>query len=385
MALLLVPGQAALAHGDMHGIPLVTPASHPDQEGFVRIINRSDQRGTVAIHAIDDSGMPFGPIEVELAANETVHFNSTDLEEGNASKGLFGGLGDGDGNWRLELESDLDIEPLGYIRTGTGFVTSMHDLVAEDEPGRYRVPIFNPGSNRMQRSELRLINPGTSRAAITITGFDDRGRSPPGGDVRLTLGARQSRTITAQQLESGGTGLTGSFGDGSGKWILLVFSDESIQVMSILQSADGNLTNLSRTPYVEHEPEEEGCETAGLAPANQEGFDRLVVGKAGTLRFTRGALEGEVLVYNFPTAGNFYSDQIVRVEGRYTYVNTCADTGASTGTLTLDYTSPSFVAGDRCTARLTFETRTSGRVSASCNSPYLGGGEGEGMVVFGPG
>ena len=79
---------------------------------------------------------------------------------------------------------------------------------------------------------------------------------PPSGEIRLTLPAGESRKITAQQLESGGDNLTGSFGDGSGKWTLFVSSDHSIQVMSMLQSSDGNLTNLSRTPYVEHEPED---------------------------------------------------------------------------------------------------------------------------------
>ena len=48
----------------------------------------------------------------------------------------------------------------------------MHDLVVEDAQGRYRVPFFNPGSNLAQRSELRLINPGTRQAAITITGLE---------------------------------------------------------------------------------------------------------------------------------------------------------------------------------------------------------------------
>ena len=174
-AVLVFHAQVAFAHGTLHAIPLVTPASNSVQQGFVRVINRSNHAGTVSIHAIDDSGARFGPVSLTLDAEATVHFNSTDLEQGNASKGLSGGVGDGEGNWRLELESALDIEPLAYIRTGNGFVTSMHDLAAEESPGHYRVPFFNPGSNTDQQSRLRLINSSNHEAQVTIAGIDDAG------------------------------------------------------------------------------------------------------------------------------------------------------------------------------------------------------------------
>ena len=161
MASLLVAREAAFAHGVPQVIPLVPPASNSTQLGFVRVVNRSEDAGTVSIEAIDDSGERFGPISLSLGAKETAHFNSTDLEQGNASKGLTGGVGDGEGNWRLELSSDLDFEALSYIQTGNGFLTSMHDLVAEESGRRHRVPMFNPASNLQQQSRLRLINPGT--------------------------------------------------------------------------------------------------------------------------------------------------------------------------------------------------------------------------------
>ena len=61
-----------------------------------------------------------------------MQFNSGDLEEGAPSKGLSGGVGEGEGSWRLELVSDLEIEPLAYIRTADGFVTSIHEVSAEE-------------------------------------------------------------------------------------------------------------------------------------------------------------------------------------------------------------------------------------------------------------
>ena len=58
--------------------------------------------------------------------------------------------------------------------------------------------------------------------------------------------------LTAQQLESGDEEVTGSLGDGEGTWTLFVSAEHSIQVMSLLLNEDGNLTNLSRTPYEPH-------------------------------------------------------------------------------------------------------------------------------------
>ena len=63
----------------------------------MRIINHSEKARTVTIHAIDDSGERFGPIDLSLRSLATAHFNSTDLEGGNAAKGLSDGVGNGDG------------------------------------------------------------------------------------------------------------------------------------------------------------------------------------------------------------------------------------------------------------------------------------------------
>ncbi len=232
-----------------HTIPLVMPADNAARQGFVRIINRSPRAGRVRIHAIDDAGRRSGPVYLSLDARASAHFNSEDLEEGNPSKGLSAGVGDGDGSWRLELSTGLDIEPRAYVRTSDGFLTSIHQTAAQSEEGdmRHLVPIFNPGSNRDQESRLRVINMSESGARIVVRGLDDQGDTPPEGVVRLDLPARAARTLSARQLEEGGDGFSGRFGDGSGKWRLFVSADRPIQVMSLLYSRPtGNLTNLSR-------------------------------------------------------------------------------------------------------------------------------------------
>ena len=230
-----------------HSVPLVTAADNESREGFVRVINRDDRSGTVRIHAVDDEGVRSDPVELSLDAKQTRHFNSGDLEDGNPDKGMSGGVGDGTGNWRLELETDLDIEVLAYIRTPDGFLTSVHEVAAQagDASTRYHVPIFNPAKNVDQQSRLRLINLGDGPAQIRITGRDDQGDDPPGGVVRLTLPAGAAHLLTPEELEQGSDEFSGRFGVGSGKWQLFVSANHPIQVMSLLLSPTGNLTNLS--------------------------------------------------------------------------------------------------------------------------------------------
>ena len=90
---------------------LFESTSNTGRQGFVRVINHSDVAGEVLVEAIDDSGMRSGPLTWTFGAGVARHFNSDDLEGGNADKGLLFGLGPPTaGSWRLELSSELDIE-----------------------------------------------------------------------------------------------------------------------------------------------------------------------------------------------------------------------------------------------------------------------------------
>ena len=235
---------------NIHTLPLVRPAGFAGQESLVRIINRSATSGTVRITAIDDNGRRFGPVTLTLGARRAVNITSGALERGSAGIGLPVGVGDGEGSWRLELATALTIEPLAYIRTPDKFLTSMHDEAPVSEGGDHWVPFFNPGSNTSKISHLRIINPGATAAAVTITGRDDAGEAS--GTVRLTLPAGAARTLSAQDLEglavvahNLGALLDGSLGDGAGKWRLNVRSTADIRVMSLLSTETGHLANLS--------------------------------------------------------------------------------------------------------------------------------------------
>ena len=210
-------------------VPLFPSQFHPSGQGFVRVINHSARSGQVSVWATDDAGM----------------------EVGNTGKGLSNGIGSGQDNWWLEIFSALNIEAIAYMRTTDGFLTSMFESV----PGignRYRVPVFNPGSNPDQVSQLRLVNPDEEPVTVHVEGVDDLGVN---SELSIRLPPGVALTATAQDLESGkpmgwptGAVLEGSLGDGTGKWQLILTADAPVIVMSLLESPTGHLSNLSAAP-----------------------------------------------------------------------------------------------------------------------------------------
>lgn len=163
------------------------------------------------------------------------------------------------------------MQVLAYVRTSDGFLTSVHD-VGREGSFYHVVPIFNPASNRNQRSKLRVINNDESEVSVKIVGVDDGGMQAP--EVRLTLGPAEALTVTSEQLESGHPDLEGQFGDGAGKWQLYIAADGPVVVMGLLESATGHLTNLSTSNTTEDYGPPNGTVDGGegftLDPRNED-------------------------------------------------------------------------------------------------------------------
>ena len=327
-----------------HLVPLFPAAADPLRQGFVRIINHSGRPGEVRIRATDDEGVRFSPTTLSIGANQTVHFNSTDLEHGNAAKGMPGGIGSGAGDWWLTASSGLDIEVLSYLRTpADGFLTSMHDLAPVDENGRHRVAVFNPAANLDQQSRLRIVNAGEQVANLTITGIDGRGESP-GSQVRLSIPPGAVETLDAKELESGSPKFQDALGDGAGKWQLVVESDQPIFVMSLLLSPTSHLTNLSTAPV----NADEGAHTVPMFPAASDPLERQ-----GFVRVINHAAEsGEVFINAFDDTNRDYprltlsldSDETVHINSDDLEMGNAAKglvggTGAGEGDWRLEFSS----------------------------------------------
>ena len=96
--------------------------------------------------------------------------------------------------------------------------------------------------------------------------------------------------------------------------------------------------------------------TSGFAPADQQAFNSLVVGKR---------IKSDNFFVDFESAGRF-TESSRRDQGSYTYSNT----GANTGTLTQNYDAGLY--GGRCTTQLTFTSTTTGTLRYTCDNGDTG-------------
>ena len=246
----LLPSTREPLVGAFVGVPLLLPASDPHRQGFLRIINHSGRSGEAAVTAIDDAGVRFGPVPLSIDAGAALQFSAKDLEEGNPAKGLTGATGPGQGNWRLEVASGLDVEALSYARHNDGVLTAI-GKVAPRDGGMHRIVTFKPAGEGSRGGLLRLLNGGDRRTLATIEGLDDQGRSP-GGEVKLFLPAGGAVTEGADALESG-NGMLGGLGDGEGQWRLSASaSNGRLTAMSLMEGPSGHLANLSTAPANRH-------------------------------------------------------------------------------------------------------------------------------------
>ena len=288
-----VLGMAAWGAEELHTVPYAPSAAAEGHAGVVRIESRSGVSGQVRVVAVDDAGRRVEAGLLTLDAFAAVEFETAPMESGDAALGLAG-TGPGEGDWRLELTTELDIEARAYARS-EGFLTALHDaaLVA----GEVELPLFHPGGEARPRGVLRLANAGAERATVAVRGVDDAGRA--GGPVTAELGAWEARGYTASELESGSAaGLSGSLGDGAGKWRLFLETERGSAYAtnllldgSVLSSVPGG---MSRGPG--------GVHRVSLFPSASDG-----AGRRGAVRVVnRSAESAEVEIDAFDATDRAY-------------------------------------------------------------------------------
>ena len=292
------------ALAETYHLPLLPRATDALRQGVVRIVNHSADAGEVLVTAIDDSGRYFGPVPLTLDAQAAIEFSSTDLERGNETLGIVPGIGNGEGDWRLLMESDLDIEPLAYAKSPTGFMDRLHD-VAPRRWFYHRVTLIAPDSLHDRGGTLRLINRDHTEAEVLIVGQDENGDSGS-GQVVLHLPAGSSRSIAASELEDGAYGLTGRLGDRHGDWRLLIFADSGldIEAMTLLEHSSGTLANLSTARA------DDGTILLFLSTGEPS--------RKGELRLTSRSGSGEVRIYAMDEAGQYFGSVDLELEARRT-------------------------------------------------------------------
>ena len=278
------------------GLPSPWFAASGDASGrrsFMRLINRSDVAGEALVWGVDDAGERFGPARLSIGAGRTAHFNSEDLEFGNAAKGLADGLGAPTaGDWRLEVLSTLDLEAQTFLRASGGPPSALHDGLPR-VGGTLRAAFLPAGRERSPAGALRVSNPTGSDATAYAWGVDEAGVG------RLATGlvapAGRAVTVTASELERWRMGSGRGLGRGAGNWRLELTAPWPLAAQALAVGDGGRTGNLSG-PAVALGP--------GVVARVPLFPPASAAGRVGVARvWNLGAAAGEVLVTAVDDAG----------------------------------------------------------------------------------
>ncbi len=234
-------GSVAPVADNVHRVALFGPADSTGAASKLRLTNRGAQALHANITGVDDTGVsPGGIVSVELEADESVLLAAQELEAGGPN--LLGALGDGEGQWRLRIDSDGDLAVMNLIETSDGRLANLSGVTTTVVPARkaHVVTHFPSSAEASTEGVVRIVNRSGNRASIRIQPHDSTGWRYP--SLTLTLGAGEAANLDAWDLEQGNAskGLAGSTGPGtSGPWRLEILSDTDINVLTFARSADG--------------------------------------------------------------------------------------------------------------------------------------------------
>ncbi len=92
----------------------------------LRLRNLSSSAGTVTVTAVASDGNDVsGMAAIDIPAASAVVISSADLASGNASLGVSGGLGQGDGFWNLTLDADVSIAAIAIALADGGQIADI--------------------------------------------------------------------------------------------------------------------------------------------------------------------------------------------------------------------------------------------------------------------
>ncbi len=193
-----------------------------DVQTFIRATNSDNEDVEWQISAIDDDGNVFST-SLMIPAKQTIQFNSTDLQDGNPDKGIPTGVGNGSGEWRLEvpIPPRRQVSLVNLIRTKVAGPSGAGDLGFLDiiyprtnSDGQIRVDVFQI-EKAGNRSRIRISNLAQFPNTVNIVATSDEGdeitssfdldalatkENPPELVDVLEEGQRYQLVITARQL-----------------------------------------------------------------------------------------------------------------------------------------------------------------------------------------
>ena len=242
-------GTAPRTDGGALALATFNPGSNWRQVSLLRLVNPTDADAEAAVAGTDDAGRPpAAPVRLTVPAGTACTVDAAELESGSglACGDPQAGLGDGEGKWRLRIESGAPLVAMGLLRSPTGHLSNLSGgALPAGADGVRRVHMFPSASDPDGRQGfVRFINRSDRDGTVTVRASD--GTDADYEALTLALKAGEAAQFNSDDLEVGNAakGLTGSTGPGSGDWTLALSGEVEFDAYAYVRSPDGFLAPM---------------------------------------------------------------------------------------------------------------------------------------------
>lgn len=229
-------------------ISMLTSLSESNyRKSLIRFINRSRESGVVQLDVSDEGTYSYPTLEFEIGSSAIVQLSASDIESGNTSLGIHSGFGYGVGDWRLKIESELDLGIAAFTYSEDGFVSSVHDF--ESTGSFFQSVELLDGTSSPWDNRLVLTNASDQVASVEVVGFSKAGEIVS-SVLRFQIEPREVRQLTRFDLVAENSGSPNAIDYEIVDWRLQISSDQPLMVHDIVEGLDGRISTLSPTPLV---------------------------------------------------------------------------------------------------------------------------------------
>ena len=112
--------------GGRHRVATFNPDSNQYPESLLRVANLGTEAAQVAVSGLDDQGQAGAEIVYfSVPAGAARMLTAAQLDGREEASGVTGALGDGDGMWRLLVESEQPLRVMSLMETSAGRLTNI--------------------------------------------------------------------------------------------------------------------------------------------------------------------------------------------------------------------------------------------------------------------
>ena len=208
------------------------PASNAAQRSRLRLTNPHDSDMEAIITGLDDEGKsPGTKVRLVVPAGASKSITAEELEAG--AEGLEGALGNGNGKWRLWVQSEKRLYVMSLLENPTGHLTNLSTSAS----GRDTYFPMMLAKEVGQQGFVRIINYDDVEKTASLTVVDEHGRKFP--PLELEIASNSAFHLNSDDLKK----MLNSDGAEVGNWYLYI--DGGFRARTYVRTEDGFVTDVS--------------------------------------------------------------------------------------------------------------------------------------------